>query len=384
VTASASSHSLSGVNRAAPVEDATESLAAELTATASRFLTGALAEPNLRRQDPRGTYRILRPGLADLGWFTLPPDDSLGGIGAPRLTTPLFTLAGRTLVPGPILEDVVMGPALGAMLTLDRADDIRSRAPFAFVDYAEASSPPIPGPPGPSLTNGLLTGTAGPIAHVGEVAWVLIAADSAAGCQLLMLASDHPGIDITPVVSMDPCSTMGLVSFRCMVGAADVLSSGDDAAEMLIVLRALARLALSSELHGIAARLVEMSVSYALQRHQFGRPIGSFQAIKHMLATMAGDVLALGNLVASVADRLPADQESTSMWCAIAKSHASQVAVKTAATALQVHGGIGFTEEHPLQLYYKRTLALESRLGLPAELNMLIGASRVCSQPLRR
>ncbi|HEY6789529.1 MAG TPA: acyl-CoA dehydrogenase [Trebonia sp.] len=383
-----------------PDDDITDSLATELVATAAGYFTGALEDPHVTAKDPAGAYRSLRPGLADLGWFGLPPEPSLGGIGAPRLTTPLFQVAGRALVPGPLLEDVVMGPALVAMLQAQRADDVAARTPFAFVDLADAggsmlaTGPGLPGSnqpglgrarPGRSgltLADGLLTGTAGPLPHVCNVDWLLVVADSPSGLQLLLLAAGHPGVDIVPVVTMDPCSTAGNVSFRSPVGAADILATDDVAAELLVTLRSLARLALSAESHGIAGHLTDISVSYARQRQQFGRVTGSFQSVKHILAGMTRDVLALGNLVAAVASRLPADPQSMAMWCAIAKSHASQIAVKTAAAALQVHGGIGFTEEHSLQLYYKRALILESRFGQPTELNTLIGASRITGQPL--
>jgi alkylation response protein AidB-like acyl-CoA dehydrogenase len=380
----------------------TESLAAELAATAARYFEGALEDPHATAGDPAGAYRRLRPGLADLGWFGLPPEPWLGGTGAPRLTTPLFQVAGRALVPGPLLEDVVIGPALAAMLRSRRIRDVAACTPFAFVDLADAggslhateSSQPGPsrlgfggvrlGGSGLTLADGLLTGTAGPIPHVCDVDWLLVAADSSSGPRLLLLAADHPGVEIVPIATMDPCSTAGQVDFLSPVGPDDILGTDDAPAELLVTLRSLARLALSAESHGIAAHLTDVSVSYALQRQQFGRATGSFQAVKHILAGMTRDVLALGNLVAAVASRLPADPPSMAMWCAIAKSHASQIAVKTAAAALQVHGGIGFTEEHSLQLYYKRALILESRFGQPAELNAMIGASRIAGLPAVR
>jgi alkylation response protein AidB-like acyl-CoA dehydrogenase len=377
--------------------DTTESLAAEMAATAARYFTGALEDPHVTARDPAGAYRSLRPGLADLGWLGLPPEPWLGGAGAPRLTTPLFQVAGRALVPGPLLEDVVIGPALAAILQSRSTRDVAACTPFAFVDLSDAGGSLHAGSsqPGPSrlgfgarpgrsvltLADGLLTGTAGPIPHVCDVDWLLVAAESASGPRLLLIAADHPGVEIVPVVTMDPCSTAGQVDFRSPVGPADVLDTDDAAAEMLATLRSLVRLALSAESHGIASYLTDISVSYALQRQQFGRATGSFQAVKHILAGMTRDVLALGNLVAAIASRLPADLPSMAMWCAIAKSHASQIGVKTAAAALQVHGGIGFTEEHSLQLYYKRALILESRFGQPAELNAMIGASRITGMP---
>jgi alkylation response protein AidB-like acyl-CoA dehydrogenase len=379
-----------------PGDDTAESAAADLAATAARYLAGALPDPHATAADPASAYRRLRPGLADLGWFELPPDRVFGGTGAPRLTTPLFGVAGRALVPGPLLEEVVLAPALAATMP-ERQAELAERTPFAFIDLAAAGQEPVtaasgetgperasPGGSGLTLDDGMLTGSAGPVPHAGNVSWLLAAATSPAGPCLMLLPAGHPGVRIVPVATMDPCSTSGYVSFASPVGAAETLATGDAAAALLVSLRSLARLALSAESHGIAAQLTDLSVSYALQREQFGRLTGSFQAVKHVLAGMTRDVLSLGNLLAAVTSRLPADPPSTALWCAIAKAHASQVALTAAASALQVHGGIGFTEEHSLQLYYKRALSLESRFGQPAELNALIGTARITGQPLIR
>ena len=357
-------------------DEAAEPLAAELTASAARYFAAAMDDPHRTALDPAGAYLALRPGLSDLGLFGLPPYRAFGGVGAPRLTTPLFQSAGRALVPGPLLEDVVMVPVLTALLPA-WADGLAARAPLAFVDGTGPQRRP-------ELADGLLTGTSGPLPHVCDVDWLLVAAASAAGPRLLLLNVRHPGVSIVRVSTMDPCSTAGEVVFESPIGACDILCGDDAAADALVTLRSLARLALSAEQQGIAAHLTDISVSYALQRRQFGRPIGSFQSVKHMLAGMTRDVLALGNLVAAMTSRLPADLSSAALWCAIAKSHASKIAVRTAAAALQIHGGIGFTEEHSLHLYYKRVLALESRFGQPAELNALIGAARVTGEPLIR
>ena len=354
--------------------EATESLAAELTAAAARFFAAELGEPHRTARDPAGAYRLLRPGLADLGLLGLPPDPAFGGAGAPRLTTPLFQLAGRALVPGPLLEDVVLVPALTALLP-SRAAELAARAPLAFVDGSGPGA-------GLRLGGGLLTGRSGPLPHGCDVDWLLIAARSRSGPRLLLLSSDHPGVSIVAVKTMDPCSTACEISFDSPTGPADLLGVAAATQDLLVTVRSLARLALSAELQGIADHLTEVTVKYALERQQFGRPIGSFQSVKHILAAMARDVLALGNLVSAVARRLPADLASMALWCAIAKSHASKTAVQIAAAALQVHGGIGFTEEHALQLYYKRALAVESRFGQSAELNAFIGAARVTGEPL--
>ncbi len=112
--------------------------------------------------------------------------------------------------------------------------------------------------------------------------------------------------------------------------------------------------ALAAELLGAADRVLAMSVDYACERVQFGRPIGSFQAVKHRLADALVDVEGMRSSVYYAAWCLAAGQADASLAASSAKAWCSDAARRVMATGLQVHGGIGFTWEHDLHLFVKR------------------------------
>jgi alkylation response protein AidB-like acyl-CoA dehydrogenase len=110
----------------------------------------------------------------------------------------------------------------------------------------------------------------------------------------------------------------------------------------------------AAELLGAAARMLEASVDYAKVREQFGRPIGSFQAVKHRCADMLVDVEGMRSAVWYSAWAIDADAPDRALAASTAKSWASDAGMRVINSALQVHGGIGFTWEHDLHLYLKR------------------------------
>jgi hypothetical protein len=125
--------------------------------------------------------------------------------------------------------------------------------------------------------------------------------------------------------------------------------------------RQLAALALESV--GIGAKAVELAVDYVSGREQFGRKIGSYQAVSHAVVDAFVGVELARSLAYWAAWAVAEDDEQAPLACAAAKSQAGEAAVRACETSIQVHGGIGFTWEHPLHRYYKRALALESALG---------------------
>jgi alkylation response protein AidB-like acyl-CoA dehydrogenase len=123
--------------------------------------------------------------------------------------------------------------------------------------------------------------------------------------------------------------------------------------------------ALAAEQAGVARRSLEMAVEYSKVREQFGRKIGSFQAIKHKCAEMLMGVETAESVVIGAAAAVDdADPEAPAI-AHLAIAHCSEVAVHTATENIEVHGGIGFTWEHPAQLYYKRAVASSALLGTP-------------------
>jgi len=124
-----------------------------------------------------------------------------------------------------------------------------------------------------------------------------------------------------------------------------------------------AAIALAAEQLGGAQRALDMAVGYAMTRHQFGRPIGSFQAIKHRCADLLLEVESLRSAVAYAAAAVAENSAEVPVVAALAKAYASDVYFHVAAENIQIHGGIGFTWEHDAHLYFKRAKSSELLLG---------------------
>jgi hypothetical protein len=119
---------------------------------------------------------------------------------------------------------------------------------------------------------------------------------------------------------------------------------------------------------GIGSRAVEMAIAYISEREQFGKKIGTYQAVSHPVVDAYVAVELARSLAYWAAVCVATGDPQADVACAAAKAHATEAAVQACETSIQVHGGIGFTFEHPLHRYYKRALALESALGYGREL----------------
>jgi alkylation response protein AidB-like acyl-CoA dehydrogenase len=163
--------------------------------------------------------------------------------------------------------------------------------------------------------------------------------------------------------SIDPSRPVG----RLRGGAREPLSGELDPAHVLT--------ALAAEALGVARRAHELAVEYAKERHQFGKPIGVYQAIAHPLADSFGDIELARSLTYAAAWKLDEQPEEAPVAAAAAKAFATEAAVTACECAIQVLGGIGFTWEHPLHWYWKRSLWLRAFAGYPAAHRATVAAS---------
>ncbi len=138
--------------------------------------------------------------------------------------------------------------------------------------------------------------------------------------------------------------------------------------EVLPEIRRRTRVALAAEAVGVASRALELAVTHAREREQFGRPIGSYQAVAHPLATCFAELELARSLTTHAASRVATDGDAAELTAAAAKARASEMAVTTCERAIQVHGGIGFTWEHPLNRLYKRALGIRAWEASPRRL----------------
>ena len=193
---------------------------------------------------------------------------------------------------------------------------------------------------------------------------VLVVARSTAGPCLFAVDRGASGLRAEPMTTLDLTRSMAMLTFD-QVPAVLVGAEGQAGRLMSRVLD-LACVALAAEQAGGARRCLEMSADYARTRYQFGRPIGSFQAVKHKCADMLVRV-ELAEATAREAARL-AGEEAAEFPVAAATAHicCSQAYLFAAMENIQVHGGIGFTWEHPAHLYFRRAKSSELLFGGPA------------------
>ncbi len=170
-------------------------------------------------------------------------------------------------------------------------------------------------------------------------------------------------VEMTPVESVDGARHLARVSWT--PGAETLVAGGQDGFVATNAAFDRSALGAAALLVGLGRRMLDMTVSYAIERHQFGVPIGSFQAVKHHLADAALGVEFSEPLVLRAANSIANGDPDASRHVSMAKAKASAAARDVAATCLQVHGAIGYTVECDLHLFMKRAWALAARYGDP-------------------
>ena len=198
--------------------------------------------------------------------------------------------------------------------------------------------------------------------HVANL--IIVAARTAAGVTLFAVQGDAPGLTRTSLPTMDQTRKQARLEFS---GTPATLIGTEGGAEAgLSKTLDLAAVALAAEQVGGAQHVLDASVEYAKTRIQFGRPIGSFQAIKHKCADMLLEVESAKSAAYYAAWAAAEDSDELPVVASLAKSYCSEAYFHSAAENIQIHGGIGFTWEHPAHLYFKRAKSSELLLGDPS------------------
>jgi alkylation response protein AidB-like acyl-CoA dehydrogenase len=192
---------------------------------------------------------------------------------------------------------------------------------------------------------------------------ILVAARTPAGVSLFAVPGDAPGLTRTPLATMDQTRKQAKLDFA-NTPARLVGTDGSGWATLSKTLD-LAAVALAAEQVGGGQKVLEMSVEYAKVRVQFGRPIGSFQAIKHKCADMLLEVESAKSAAYYAGWAAAEDSDELPVVASLAKAYCSDAYFHAAAENIQIHGGIGFTWEHPAHLYFKRAKSSELYLGDP-------------------
>jgi alkylation response protein AidB-like acyl-CoA dehydrogenase len=318
---------------------------------------------------------LWRTVAADLGCAGLAVPEELGGAGASfREAAVVLEELGRAVAPVPYLGSAVLATAAllecGETELLTRLAEGRACAALA-VPFSTFPGAPLPATvrveaAGDPVGTGGTGGTGGAARLTGTVRNV---ADGLAADVLLvpagadLYAVDAADLRRTPVTSLD--MTRRLCDVTLSSAPARRVATGERARRAVAAALTAGAALLASEQLGLAEQCLETTVDYLKTRHQFGRPVGSFQGLKHRLADL-WVAISQARAVARYAAGCVADGDpDTGVAVAVAQAHCSAVAVRAAEECVQLHGGIGFTWEHPAHLYLKRAKSASIALGTP-------------------
>ena len=304
---------------------------------------------------------------AELGVLGLSVPEADGGVGGTLVDQAVAVEElGASLACGPVFGTVFLAiPALVAASAGEARDQLlaelvegRRTAAFAVVDRAGAFDPALVTV---TADGDVLTGTVERVVDAGAADELLVAARGADGVALYAVDAAAAEVQCSPLVTLDLTRPQATVTLS---GAAGRLVAGPDEAERVIehALQVGSAL-LAVEQVGAGQHLLDLSVDYAKSRLQFGRQIGSFQAIKHKLADLLVDLEHARSSAYHAVWALTDGSDDPALAASIAQATASAALARIAADTIQVHGGIGFTWEHQAHLYFKRATTDAALLG---------------------
>ena len=354
----------------------------ELRDSVRRFLADRAPVSRVRElmETPDGTDRqVWQQAGAQLGLQGIAIPERYGGAG--------FTFAeqaivleelGAALYGGPYLASAV----LAATALLSASDEAARRellpgiasgqtvATLAFTEDDGSWEPEAirlaaardgNGPDGTRGSTWLLSGHKSFVLDGHTADLILVVAAAGSGLSLFAVDPGAAGLDRRVLPTLDQTRKLARLEFDAVPGR--LIGAPGEAGGVLARTLDVAAIALAAEQLGGAQQALDMAVGYAKTRHQFGRPIGSFQAIKHRCADLLLEVESLRSAVAYAAAAVAEDSAEVPVVAALAKAYASDVYFHVAAENIRIHGGIGFTWEHDAHLYFKRAKSSELLLG---------------------
>ena len=316
---------------------------------------------------------ILAPESCDglgLGWVEMAI--VLEAAGEKLLTGPLFATSQSTaalmLCPQTDMRDALLSAIVGGHVISLAVSDQRDGWSSCGVTATDKSNTTV------------LSGSARFVPFGAAASKLLVAAVDASGSQSLwVIDAAQEGVSVVHTPTVDQTRAMAAVSLENVGVTVDQLLV-DDAASIIDQALALSRIFVVADQVGVAQASLDISVDYTKERSQFDRTIASFQAIKHKAADMMLKVESARSLLyyaACIADAWfagEADDAALQEAACMASACASDAAFFNAGSGIQMHGGVGITEEYDIQLYFKRARATESFLGRPAEMRETIAS----------
>jgi alkylation response protein AidB-like acyl-CoA dehydrogenase len=322
---------------------------------------------------------------AELGWAgLLVPEDlgggSVSGDGVADLAL-VAELAGRTVAPGPLhpvstvlagladapenhgatIESLMSGEVVGSWAVYEPGK------PWAPLDASVTATP--------TATGFRLDGVKDRVEAGAESAILLVVAQSEGAVRQFLVATDAPGVRIEPQRSLDLVKSYARVHFDGVeVDASAVVGSADQTAALIARQSQIAQLLQCAEVVGILDTVLGFTIQWGFDRHSFGRPLASYQALKHKYADLKIWFEACRATTGAAAAEVAARSPGADMAVSVAKSYVGERAPGMLQDCVQLHGGIGVTWEHDLHLYLRRVTLYRSMFGTPEEHNLRVYA----------
>lgn len=325
------------------------------------------------------------PRAAELGWTSLLVPDDLGGGSVSgsgvRDLAMVAELAGKTVAPGPlhpvstVLAGLVEAPEnhQGTIESLISGELVAS---WAVYEPGKPWAPLIPGVTAtPTATGFRLDGVKDRVEAGAESAVLLVVADCEGSPRQFIVPTDASGARVESQRSVDLVKSYARVHFDGVeVDSSAAVGTTEQTPELISRQSQIAQILQCAEVVGILDAVLKFTIQWGFDRHSFGRPLGSYQALKHKYADLKiwfeACKAATNAAVAAVADRSP-DAE---MAVSVAKSYVGEYAPGMLQDCVQLHGGIGVTWEHDLHLYLRRVLLDRSMFGTPEDHNLRVYA----------
>jgi len=326
-----------------------------------KFFAGECPSSEVRRlmETDNAFDRNLWAKLADQGYTGIIFPEEVGGVGLGLVELVLlFEEAGRALLPGPFFSTVALA---GSVLRASTSRELKNKYLSAIsrgearstVAFVEAAVSWDPADAQMTASNGKLKGEKLFVPDAAIADFILVVASNGV---FLVDAQSH-GLRIAPMLGMDLTRKLCSVQFDN--------TPAEKLAETSVVSRALdvATVALCAEMVGGMQRTLDLTVEFAKTRKQFGKPIGMFQAVQHQCADMYLETESSRSATYYAAWALEENAPDAASAVSIAKIYTSEASRTVGNRGIQVHGGMGFTWENDLHLYYRRAKSSETAFG---------------------
>jgi alkylation response protein AidB-like acyl-CoA dehydrogenase len=320
---------------------------------------------------------------AELGWTSLLVPEELGGgsvsgDGVADLAL-VAELAGKTVAPGPlhpvstVLAGLVEAPE-NHEETIESLVSGEAVASWAVYEPGKPWSPLDPAVTAtPSGTGYRIDGVKDRVEAGAESDVLLVVAQCGGGRRQFLVSTDAPGVRVEPQRSVDLVKRYARVHFDGVeVDESAVVGSAEQTAEMIARQSQIAQVLQCAEVVGILDAVLAFTIQWAFDRHSFGRPLASYQALKHKYADLKIWFEACRATTRAAVAEVAARSPGAEMAVSVAKSYVGERAPGMLQDCVQLHGGIGVTWEHDLHLYLRRVTLYRSMFGTPEDHNLRV------------